>query len=46
MIELQQKSIEICDGIKGDLDMELFKIGISITNFTMARSHILRKLQE
>lgn len=36
VIELQQKSIEICDGIKGDLDMELFKIGISITNFTMA----------
>ena len=36
VIELQQKSVEICNGIKGDLDMELFKIGISITNFTMA----------
>lgn len=36
MFNLQANAIEIADGIKGDLDMQITKIGLTITDFTIS----------
>ncbi len=36
MFNLQANAIEIANGIKGDLDMQITKIGLTITDFTIS----------
>lgn len=46
MFNLQSNSYEIANGIKTDLDMELFDTGMSITNFTIMSFTYPQEIQD
>ena len=46
MFNLQVNSFEIGKGIREDLDMEMFKIGISITNFSISNFSYPEEVQK
>lgn len=45
LFNLQDNAVEIGNGIKGDLDMEMSKIGIAITDFTISNFSYTEEVQ-
>ncbi|MFA9399260.1 MAG: SPFH domain-containing protein, partial [Clostridiaceae bacterium] len=46
IFNLQANSFDISKGIKEDLDMEMIKIGLTVTNFTISSFNYPEKIQE
>lgn len=46
LFNLQDNAVEIGNGIKGDLDMEMSKLGIAITDFTVSNFSYTEEVQK